>query len=662
MARIFFLVRGSFRASLVSILLLGSVFCLSVQASEPAWVKVSSAHFSVLTDAGEKKGREVVLRFEQMRAVFGQLFMKTKLILSQPLDIIALKSDEEYIRVAPIRERRPISAPGFFLAGTDRDYIVLDLSADESWRAVARPFALVLLNYNYPPTQDWFDEGLAAYFSSLRIDNKQAQIGGDPELNFEWRAQTINPASAAPNQSSLAELLQGQWLAIADLFTTHLNGAGSEQVSHHTLFGAESWMVMHYLLNQDKLSEAGTYFGLVQIHKMPVDRAIQQAFGMTPAQLEEAVKNYFHALGFPSPNRTRLPPTNAAGPVHQFSPPFGPDDLGASVQPVSENDAQSLVAEMALRLPEHREQAAKRLQGLASDPKTENAITHRALGWFHIEAGEFEHATDELSKAAELNARDPWVRFYLALAKYREGQPTQEYHGLSNMIQDLRAVLDWNNEFAEAYHMLAMARLEGGGIHSASESIRQAIQLSPRSEQYLLTLARIYEAEKQWDQASALLERLSNSRDSKILEAARQSLEELPTLKKYGVLPQRNPSARGPRAVTESEHSQPSAQETEGSADDTQHESTAATEPLIDKRKVQFLKGRLIAIDCSASPVAVLTIAAGTRTMKLRTENYKSLPLIGADEFSCAWKNRLVSINYRAGGKIDGDLVSLELR
>ena len=39
-----------------------------------------------------------------------------------------------------------------------------------------------------------------------------------------------------------------------------------------------------------------------------------------------------------------------------------------------------------------------------------------------------------------------------------------------------------------------------------------------------------------------------------------------------------------------------------------------------------------------------------------------SLLLIGADEFSCGWKNRPVAVNYKAGGKADGDLVSLEVR
>jgi hypothetical protein len=150
--------------------------------SEPKWIRVSSAHFAVLTDAGEKKGREVSLRLEQMREVFGQLFLKTKVQMPEPLDVIALQSDEEYIRVAPLRQGQPISAPGFFLPGEDRNYIVLDLAAEDSWRAVSHDFARLFLSFNYPPTQDWFDEGFAQYFSSLRLGDSQAQIGSDPAL------------------------------------------------------------------------------------------------------------------------------------------------------------------------------------------------------------------------------------------------------------------------------------------------------------------------------------------------------------------------------------------------------------------------------------------------------------------------------------------------
>jgi len=48
--------------------------------------------------------------------------------------------------------------------------------------------------------------------------------------------------------------------------------------------------------------------------------------------------------------------------------------------------------------------------------------------------------------------------------------------------------------------------------------------------------------------------------------------------------------------------------------------------------------------------------------MRLRTGDYKSLLLIGADEFSCGWNGVSVVVNYKASGKGTGDLVSLELR
>src|SRR6185437_12108590 len=39
-------------------------------SGDASWVEVTSPHFSVVTDAGEKRGREVAIRFEQMRAVY----------------------------------------------------------------------------------------------------------------------------------------------------------------------------------------------------------------------------------------------------------------------------------------------------------------------------------------------------------------------------------------------------------------------------------------------------------------------------------------------------------------------------------------------------------------------------------------------------------------
>jgi tetratricopeptide (TPR) repeat protein len=650
------------------------------RSDQPHWIRVNSSHFSVVTDADESKGHDVAARFEQMRLVFGQLLARTRINMSEPIDIIALRSDDEYSKVVPNRQG-PAIAMGFFIPGSDRDYFVLNLSKEESWRAVSHEFALVFLNYNYPPTQPWFDEGFAEYFSSLRFDNKQAQIGGDPE--------------------SFTEILNSTpWLSIPDLFATHRDA--SQESSHHTLFYAQSWIVMHYLLRQDKLSETGTYFDLLENQKLSVEEAIQKAYGMSSAQLTQAVQDHFHSLGQPSkPPEKGKQPLAAGSQTLEVTPS---DQIGSSNQELPEAEGQSLVAEMSVRLPEHREPAVQQLESITAQPKMDNVVARRALAWAHMEKKEFDRAVEELSKAGDLNPKDPWLHYYLALVRYHLAQTGQAPGGLPNMMQDLRSVLDWDPEFAQARSMLAMAQLEGGGVHAAMDSMRVALTLSPRNQTYLLNMAQIYMAGKSWEAATALLERLKSSPDPQVAKSAGEQLAGLPMLKKYGTLaqPQQtasasspaspsssssssssspassspSPSSPSPRSATVPSATAPSATSRKPAAPQAKTEQQSpepdevtvdrADEPPTpaqpDKRAIQFLKGKLVSVDCSPAPSAILTVSAGAKVLKLRTQDYKSLTLIGADDFSCDWKGRTVAVNYRAGGKADGDLVSIEVQ
>ena len=61
-------------------------------------------------------------------------------------------------------------------------------------------------------------------------------------------------------------------------------------------------------------------------------------------------------------------------------------------------------------------------------------------------------------------------------------------------------------------------------------------------------------------------------------------------------------------------------------------------------------------------PAATLTVEAGGKTWKMLTADYQKTALIGADQFSCEWRDRKVAINYRAMGRDQGALVSMELK
>jgi tetratricopeptide (TPR) repeat protein len=660
----------------LSLLALECAWAKDKDKDEPKWIEVHSTHFSVLTDGGEKRGREVALRMEQMRNVFGQLILKNKLKMPVPITVIALKSDKQYGLVAPSKQSM---AGGFYVPGSDRIYIVLNLFEIEPWRAIAHPLAHYFLNYNYPPTQGWFDEGLAEYFGSIQL-GKEVNIGADPELQPEWHEDAFDEVRRDPNvPQSLTQLVSSPvWLSMVDLFTMKHDGSGVREGTHNTMYYAQSWMVVHYLLNKNKLPEAGTYFDLVLNQKVPVDKAVVQAFDMTPEQMEDAVKTYFKTLSglgvaLDQSKKPIVDTVEIQQPNH-FPIPFDTDDLGMAVSPIKDEEAKAAIGDVMTRIPERRDQALRDLQQLTIS-LTDNEAAHRGLAHDDIRQKKFEAAADELDKAAELNARDPWIWYYRSALKYQQAQATrQEMQGLANMMQDLRAVADWYPELADAYNMLGMARVEGGGINSALEAQRQAIALAPRNAEYQFNLGQIYVAGKKWDAAREVFTRLKTGPDRAAATAAKQQLEDLDTLQKYGVRPERagqteapagaasTPSAgKGapPAVVANSAKNQDKDQDEDSDAD-------AAPKPAPVKPgttgAVQFLKGKIVSSDCSKTPEAMVTVLSGMATYKLHVSDYKSLLVIGEDKFSCDWTNRLVSVNYRPVGKHDGELVSIEMR
>ena len=653
---------------ILSLLIAGCLSPLAFAKDEPKWIEVHSAHFSVLTDAGEKRGREVALRMEQMRAVFGQLILKDKLKMSVPITVIALKSDKQYALVAPAKQS---TAAGFYVPGSDRVYIVLNLFEADPWHAVAHSLAHYLLNYNYPPVQGWFDEGLAEYFGSIYI-GKEVEIGGDPELQSEWHEDIFDFMRRDPNvPQSLTQLVSSPvWLSMVDLFTMKHDESGTREGTHNTLYYAQAWMVVHYLLNKNKMPEAGTYFDLVVNQKVPVEKAMVQAFDMTPAQMEEAVKTYFKTLSglgiaLDQAKKPIVNPADIQQPDH-FVLPFGADDIGMAVSPVKDEEARAVIDDVMARIPEHRDQALHDLQQLTEDAK-DNEAAHRGLARDYLRQKKFDAAADELEKATDLNPRDPWIWYYRGALKYQKAQATrQEMSGLANMMQDLRAVTDWYPELADAYNMLGMARVEGGGINSALEAQRQAIALAPRNVEYQFNLGQIYVAGKKWDLAREVFTRLKAGPDRAAASAAKQQLEDLESLQKYGVRPRRAGEGAAPAGAASTPSAGTSAASAAVSAaQDQNEEADAAPKPAPVKPgttgPVQFLRGKIVSSDCSKPPEATVTILSGMTTYKLHASDYKSLLMIGADQFSCEWKNRVVSVNYRAVGKNEGELVSVEV-
>src|SRR5437763_2979325 len=155
---------------------------LPAHAADQHWQRVSSDRFTVVTDGAEKPAHDVVVHLEQMRAVFGQLLSRSKLRMSEPMQIIAIRGDNDYRQLAPQVDGKAINSAGFWLSGKDRIFVVLNLSQPDPWRAVEHQFAHYMLSFNYPPTPPWFAEGFAEYFASLNCTAQHAALDHGPAL------------------------------------------------------------------------------------------------------------------------------------------------------------------------------------------------------------------------------------------------------------------------------------------------------------------------------------------------------------------------------------------------------------------------------------------------------------------------------------------------
>ena len=358
-----------------------------LRASEPEWVEVHSPNFSVITDAGEKRGREAAMRFEQMRAVFGTLMTQAKVSLPVPLQIVAFRNTKELRQVAPLFHGKPTQVAGLFQAGGDRSFIMLDMSDENPWTVVFHEYAHQLMNANLKdPFDPWFEEGFAEYFSSIEVDGKQAQVGRVPHEDY-------------------LILKQVGMMKVADLFNVQhysetYNGNGKNQ----TIFYAESGMLLHYIYDHQLLPQVAVYFEARYNKHASVEDAMQQAFALSPAQFDKTLRDYVQS------GRYKYYPIPAPAKIAEKT---------YTSRPLSKSDANAVIADIHLHSLDHHEQAVTEFQEvLKADPN--NAAACRGLGYVYMEKQDYSQAAEYFKRASQFDSKDPRVHYYNALLMARQ--------------------------------------------------------------------------------------------------------------------------------------------------------------------------------------------------------------------------------------------------
>ena len=86
------------------------------------WIEMKSAHFTVVSNAGERNTRRLVWQLEQVRSATAALFSWARPDLNKPLSVIALKDENSMRALAPQywEERRSIRPASVWVTGPDQ--------------------------------------------------------------------------------------------------------------------------------------------------------------------------------------------------------------------------------------------------------------------------------------------------------------------------------------------------------------------------------------------------------------------------------------------------------------------------------------------------------------------------------------------------------------
>jgi len=589
-------------------------------ASESQWIEIRSPHFSVVTDAGEKRGRETAMRFEQMRAVFGTLLTKVNVNIPIPLQIVAFRNAKEFRQFAPLWNGKAVQLAGLFQGGEDRSFIMLDMSVENPWTVVFHEYAHQLMNGVLTARVDpWFEEGFAEYFSSIEVDSKEARVGKIPEYDYRI-------------------LQQDGMMKVADLFKVPQDSSTyNENGSHRTVFYAESGMLVHYLYDNDLVIRLSNYFGFKIDKSVPVEDAIQQAFGFSAAQFDKVLRNYV------SQGRFKYYP---------IPTPSNIDSKDYLAKPLSPADSSAVLADIHLHSRDYHEKAiAEFREILKTEPN--HAAACRGLGYAYLQKQDFAQAGEYFKRAAQADSKDPRVHYYSALLMSRDGS-FANHSDLPQMTKELETAIDLDPGFADSYMLLAFAQTYAGEPAKGLVSMKKAVSLSPRNENYQFNLAQMYLNNQKPDEAIALLQALQKSSNQEVTQRAGQSLAQA---QQYKASMQAN-HARGSIAAQEIDSG------ARGGSIQIGRVSTTgeAAQAIPAQVPLKFLKGTILSVDCSSPPIATLRVRSGAKTWKMQVPDSKHTLVIGADEFSCSWNKQAVALNYRETGDAAGSVVSIEVQ
>jgi tetratricopeptide (TPR) repeat protein len=596
----------------------------SAASAKDTWLEVRSKNFYLVGNASEKEIRKVGVKLEEFRESFRILFAGTNMTAAIPTNVIVFKSNSAFKPFKPLRPDGKIDnfVAGYFQPGEDANYISVSTEGDEAemFNTIFHEYVHFIVNTNFGKSEvpPWFNEGLAEYYSTFEINDDQ------------------NIKLGLPLAYHLSLLQESKLIPLADLFrisNRQLTGTGDHSRS---IFYAESWALIHYLILTKKpldkfLSEV--------LNGVPQDKAFKDAFQMDYSQMESELRKYV--------SKNTYQYTNI---VLKNKLDF---DTGMQVAPYSEAATNARLGDLLYHTNRDADAEPYLVAALKLEPDMSMANT--TLGMVKLRQRKFDEARQYLEKAISGDQKNPMAFYRYAYLLSRDGR--DEFGMVSGfpketaekMREALKKAIALAPDFGESYDLLAfIALVNNDQTDEAAALLQKAIKLQPGNEKYVMRLAELYMRQGKFDQASAIAAKYSKSDDDEIRSRASALESQINSRKAYEQQLAAFNQRRDSRAAGNESSGEPVLRKREQQKPMSEEEIAKASEEAGNRSINEALRqpqagekrvlGTIQKIECKGGAITYQVRTDGTGPLSLSSKDFQNLPVTsfapGADNIS----------------------------
>jgi len=445
----------------------------TLAAADRPWVQVTSPHFTVISDAGDKDAVRAAWQFEQVRAVLQRLWPWANLATGKPVVVFAARDENTLKSLAPkYWETKGGIRPGsVFVTGPDRHYVAVRVDLPEPDSLQANPYYQSYWSYVYITLRSsferelplWLGRGLSDMFANTIVREKDVQVG----RVVPWHLETLR---------------EGSRMRLAAVLAVDRQSRQATRDDQARLFDASAWALVHYLAFGENGANLPKLNRLLELVAKGGDAAasLTEVYG-PPDRLDEAVHIYVGRTLY----TYKLIGIDVNVPAEGFKR-----------RPLSA--AESAGDRAAFHAAMQRPVEARKLAQEAMRSDAALATPYEVEGLLSDQEGQKEAALSAYRKAAELGSANFYAHYRYAQLRW---SPALDKAALEEIARSLDQTIKLNSNWASGYSYLAEVSIDLGDAEKALGLARRAVALEPGESYHHATVARALGRQSRTDEA-----------------------------------------------------------------------------------------------------------------------------------------------------------------